>query len=754
MKLNSTTFRIQAIISLVLIFISTNFLFSQTQEWIRFTSGKDISCLAEEGEYLWVGTAGGWLVKLNKSTGEFIVYDKWNSKLPHNWVTTIAIDRQGNKWIGTESYWSGSNYVGGGLAKFDGVNWTVYNTENSGLPSNYVNAIAIDAQGNKWIGTEYGGLAMFDGVKWTIYNTSNSGLPSDYVRAIAIDAQGNKWIGTESYWNGSNYVGGGLAKFDGVNWTVYNTENSGLPNNGINAIAIDAQGNKWIGTYKGLAKFDGVNWTVYNTENSGLPSNYVRAIAIDAQGNKWIGTESYWNGSNAVGGGLAKFDGVKWTVYNTSNSGLPGNNVWAIAIDGQGNKWIGTSGGVLAKFDGVKWTIYNTSNSGLPGDCVSAIAIDGQGNKWIGNGDPFFRNFGGGLAKFDGVKWTVYNTSNSGLPSDFVYAIAIDAQGNKWIGTFWGGLAKFDGVNWTVYNTENSGLPSNYVYVYAIAIDGQGNKWIGTIGGGLAKFDGVKWTVYNTKNSGFPDNDVTSIAIDGQGNKWIGTYGGGLVKFVDLSWTVHSILIYDLDYVTAIAIDGQGNKWIGILGLGGFAKFDDMSWTVYNPWNSGLPGYRVNAIAIDGQGNKWIGTEKGLAMFDGVNWTVYNTENSGLPDDDVWAIAIDAQGNKWIGTCDGGLAVYREGGVILSDQKFTLYQNYPNPFYPATTIEFEILERTNVKLVVYDFLGNEIETLIDRELEAGNYKLNFESNGLPSGVYLYTLKTPKSIQTNKMLLIK
>jgi hypothetical protein len=56
--------------------------------------------------------------------------------------------------------------------------------------------------------------------------------------------------------------------------------------------------------------------------------------------------------------------------------------------------------------------------------------------------------------------------------------------------------------------------------------------------------------------------------------------------------------------------------------------------------------------------------------------------------------------------------------------------------------------------VVCDFLGNEIETLIDKELEAGNYKLNFNSNGLPSGVYFYTLKTPKSIQINEMLLIK
>jgi ligand-binding sensor domain-containing protein len=85
---------------------------------------------------------------------------------------------------------------------------------------------------------------------------------------------------------------------------------------------------------RGLLKFDGVNWTVYNTSNSGLPGNYVQAIAIDEGGNKWIGTD----------GGLAKFDGVNWTVYKTSNSGLPSNWVTSIAIDGQGNKWIGTGG--------------------------------------------------------------------------------------------------------------------------------------------------------------------------------------------------------------------------------------------------------------------------------------------------------------------------------------------------------------------------------------------------------------------------
>ena len=86
-------------------------------------------------------------------------------------------------------------------------------------------------------------------------------------------------------------LGSGLAKFDGTNWTVYNTSNSGLPDNmGSYSLAIDGSGNKWIGTHVGLAKFDGTNWTVYNNSNSGLPDNSVRSIAIDGSGNKWIGT--------------------------------------------------------------------------------------------------------------------------------------------------------------------------------------------------------------------------------------------------------------------------------------------------------------------------------------------------------------------------------------------------------------------------------------------------------------------------------
>nr|MBC8489071.1 hypothetical protein [Bacteroidota bacterium] len=101
---------------------------AQNPQWLNYTNGDNIYALAEEDNNMWVGTYGG-LVKIDKTTGIPTFYNKANSGLPDNWVYAIAIDESVTKWIGTG---------GGGLAEFDGTNWTVYNTSNSGLPDNYV----------------------------------------------------------------------------------------------------------------------------------------------------------------------------------------------------------------------------------------------------------------------------------------------------------------------------------------------------------------------------------------------------------------------------------------------------------------------------------------------------------------------------------------------------------------------------------------------------------------------------------------
>ena len=95
-------------------------------------------------------------------------------------------------------------------------------------------------------------------------------------------------------------------------------------------------------------------WINYTT--SGLPDNGILSIAIDGSGNKWIGTY----------GGLAKFDGTTWTVYTTSNSGLPDNRVASITIDGSGNKWIGTDGGLAVYKEGGVVSVKEISNKIIP----------------------------------------------------------------------------------------------------------------------------------------------------------------------------------------------------------------------------------------------------------------------------------------------------------------------------------------------------------------------------------------------------
>jgi hypothetical protein len=115
--------------------------------------------------------------------------------------------------------------------------------------------------------------------------------------------------------------------------------------------------------------------------------------------------------------------------------------------------------------------------------------------------------------------------------------------------------------------------------------------------------------------------------------------------------------------------------------------------------------------------------------------------------DDIYAQQVSKNGNL---------------GEIISDieledenpNNFNLFQNYPNPFNPATTINYHIAEKRFVILRIYDVLGNEVATLINKENPAGEHKINFNSTGLTSGVYFYRLHAGSFIQTRKMILMK
>jgi hypothetical protein len=98
------------------------------------------------------------------------------------------------------------------------------------------------------------------------------------------------------------------------------------------------------------------------------------------------------------------------------------------------------------------------------------------------------------------------------------------------------------------------------------------------------------------------------------------------------------------------------------------------------------------------------------------------------------------------------VSVNNESGQ--SQMGFHLYQNYPNPFNPSTTISWQSPMDSKQVLKVFDVLGNEIITLVDEEKEFGYYEINFNSVGLPSGIYFYSLNAGAFHETKKMILLR
>ena len=85
---------------------------------------------------------------------------------------------------------------------------------------------------------------------------------------------------------------------------------------------------------------------------------------------------------------------------------------------------------------------------------------------------------------------------------------------------------------------------------------------------------------------------------------------------------------------------------------------------------------------------------------------------------------------------------------------YNLFQNFPNPFNPVTTIYYSIPELSFITLRVYDVLGNEVASLVNEEKPIGNYEVDFNGTGIPSGIYFYTLQAGSFVETKKMVLMK
>lgn len=177
---------------------------------------------------VWAGT---WGARLLQVQGQAFKEVPGFEKPIH--VAVIHQDRRG--WI-----WAGGRE---GLARWDGERWIHY-SRRDGLSSDQVQAVADDANGRVWVGTEGGGLNCLENGQWIAYRKSPDALPSDNVSALYVDAEGMLWIGTE---------GGGLARFHEGKWARY-TRADGLASNSMGYFIEDKEGYLWMGSNAGLMR--------------------------------------------------------------------------------------------------------------------------------------------------------------------------------------------------------------------------------------------------------------------------------------------------------------------------------------------------------------------------------------------------------------------------------------------------------------------------------------------------------------------
>jgi ligand-binding sensor domain-containing protein/signal transduction histidine kinase len=185
--------------------------------------------LVDRKQQIWVGTRGEGLFQFR--TNHF--QPAPGAEILGQNIFALFEDRAGQLWAGTQK----------GMARWNGQDWNIYTTHD-GLSENIIRAIAEDAEGGFWIGTEGRGLNYFKAGKFISIQAAGNGLPGNDISCLYLDQDGVLWVGTSGH---------GLARFYQGKWTRYSTDN-GLASNSIDYIIEDDAGCLWIGSNAGLMR--------------------------------------------------------------------------------------------------------------------------------------------------------------------------------------------------------------------------------------------------------------------------------------------------------------------------------------------------------------------------------------------------------------------------------------------------------------------------------------------------------------------
>ncbi|HEY1340347.1 MAG TPA: two-component regulator propeller domain-containing protein [Bryobacteraceae bacterium] len=502
-------------------------------------------------------------------------------------------------------------------------------------------------------------LTQYSRTLWT----QQDGLPQDTIRAVAQTHDGYLWLGTDE----------GLARFDGYEFVVFTKANSALPANSITSLAAAHDGSLWIGTSNGLAQYRNKEFYPY-TVKQGLPDNAINQVLEDRSGAVWIVAGVY----------LSRWQNGQFTNFSPGRD-MPLTSARTMREDGARHLWVAGFSGV-ARLDGGKFEIA-VSQSDLQDNIPTSLLFDRNGALWIGGNKGLIeRSPAGDIRRYDAA---------GGLPDPFVRALIEDRDGNVWVGTN-AGVARLEGGRFVTF-PEVDGRSREMVR--CMFEDRESNLWVGS-NNGLERFREDVFTVYG-KTEGWPSDEPNAVFQDRSGRVWVGFHDAGLMRIEGQErrlFTTRDGL--PNNEIFSIRQTPGGDLLIGA--RGGVVRIHGDSFSTFVVPD---PLARLNVFDAleDGDGRVWLATPGGLVQLrgrehrivlpggpliqaafitlcegrDGAIWAgTYGrglwrikdgeaprqfTAENGLSSDQIRTLYEDAEGTLWISTFGGGLDSLRDG---------------------------------------------------------------------------------------------
>jgi photosystem II stability/assembly factor-like uncharacterized protein len=384
-----------------------------------------------------------------------------------------------------------------------------------------------------------------------------------------------------------------------------------------------------------------------------------------------------------------------------ATGGPYGGNVQALFSDVNNDIYAGTQmGGVFRTTDnGNSWFTVNNGLTDLNISCFTKVA-----------GQLFCTTVSGGVCYTtnQGQQWFRLNT---GLPNIYFKCIySMDSV--LLVGAGWEGgafISKNAGNHWTPFIVDTFANNINSFYFY------QNYYYASTPLHGIFRTDNVF-------------NSWTHIS---PGQMWLGN------SFYSVGDTLYNCNGNGLYFST-----NNGDVWNQIFTqTPGYGHF-------LNTWELAKENDFMIAGTAGGVGHS---TDGGLTWYaPDQNYMLNRLVFSVSKNNQYFFAGIDY--NVWRLPVSGFIGIEPINNIVPS--KYSLNQNYPNPFNPTTNIRFSIPKTSFTEIKIFNSLGQEISTLVNQNLQAGNYEVNWDASNIPSGVYFYRINSDDFTQTNKMILIK